>query len=176
MILCALRRAQKRSNYMGLLGKLFGISLHYIGAPVSGKAIPLHEVNDPAFAAGLLGKGIAIQPVVGSVFAPCDAKVDMLFETGHAVTLVTDFGAEILIHIGLDTVNLKGKYYTPQVKTGDTVKKGQLLIEFDLQAIKDAGYDSVTPMVICNSADYRTISTHTGVQVRAGEAVVKLSK
>lgn len=161
---------------MGLLGKLFRTSLHYIGAPVSGKAIPLHAVNDPAFAAGLLGKGAAIEPNVGRIVAPCDGRVDMCFETGHAVTLVADFGAEILIHIGLDTVNLKGKHFTPYVNKGDQVKKGQLLIEFDLQAIHDAGYNSVTPIVICNSDAYRTISTHTGVHIRAGEALIKLSK
>lgn len=161
---------------MGFFGKLFGTSLHYIGAPVSGTAIALHEVNDPAFAAGLLGKGMAIRPDTGKITAPCDARVDMLFETAHAVTLVTGFGAEILIHVGLDTVNLKGRHYTPHVSAGDQVKKGQLLLEFDLQAIKDAGYDTVTPIVICNSDAYRTISTHTGVQVHAGEAVIKLSK
>ena len=161
---------------MSFLAKLFGTFLCYIGAPVSGDAIPLHDVNDPAFAAGLLGKGIAIQPAEGKVYAPCNARVDMLFETAHAVTLVSEHGTEILIHIGIDTVNLKGKHFTAHVKNGEPVKKGQLLIEFDLQAIKAAGYDTVTPVVICNSDHYRTISTHTGKPVIAGEPVIKVSK
>ena len=161
---------------MGFLAKLFGIFLCYIGAPVKGISLPLHNVNDPAFAAGLLGKGVAIEPTEGRVIAPCNARVDMLFETAHAVTLLSEYGTEILIHIGLDTVNLKGKYYTAHVKNGDQVKKGQLLIEFDLQAIKAAGYDTITPVVICNSSQYRTISTRTGKPVEAGEAVIKVAK
>ena len=161
---------------MRFLAKLFGTFLYYIGAPVSGNAIPLREVNDPAFAAGLLGKGIAIEPAEGNIYAPCNARVDMLFDTAHALTLISEHGTEILIHIGLDTVNLKGAHYKAHVKNGDHVKKGQLLIEFDLQAIKNAGYDTITPVVICNSDQYRTISTHTGKPVIAGESVIKVSK
>lgn len=161
---------------MGFFGKLFGTSVCYIGAPVAGNAVALHQVDDPAFAAGLLGKGVAIEPSEGRIVAPCDGKVDMIFETAHAVTLTNDYGTEILIHVGLDTVNLKGKHYTAHVKGGETVKKGQLLIEFDLQAIKEAGYDTITPVVICNSDAYRTISTHSGKPVVAGEAVIKVSK
>ena len=161
---------------MGFLAKLFGTALCYIGAPVSGNAMPLHQVSDPAFAAGLLGKGIAIEPTEGRIVAPCNGRVDMIFETGHGVTLISGPGTEILTHVGLDTVNLKGKYYITHVKNGDQVKKGQLLIEFDLQAIKDAGYDTITPVVICNSEQYRTISTHTGKAVTAGEAVIRVSK
>ena len=161
---------------MGFLAKLFGVSMCYIGAPVAGNAVALHQVSDPAFATGLLGKGVAIEPSEGRIVAPCDATVDMVFDTAHAVTLKNDYGTEILIHVGLDTVNLKGKYYTAHVKAGDTVKKGQLLIEFDLRAIQKAGYDTITPVVICNSDAYRTISTHTGKPVAAGEAVIKVSK
>ncbi len=161
---------------MGFLSNLFGTSVQHIYAPVSGTAIVLNQVQDPAFATGLLGKGIAIMPSDGKVVAPCDATVDMLFDTAHAVTLISDFGAEILIHIGLDTVNLKGKFYTAHVQNGQQVKKGQLLIEFDLDAIKAEGYDTVTPMVICNSEHYRTISTYTGKPVSRGDAVIKVSK
>lgn len=161
---------------MGLLGKLFGTSVKYIYAPVSGMAIPLNQVADPAFATGLLGKGLAIRPSEGAIVAPCDATIDMLFDTGHAVTLISDFGAEILIHVGLDTVSLKGKHFTPRVEKGQQVKKGQLLIEFDLSAIKAEGFDTITPVVICNSEHYRSISTHTGKPVRTGEAVIKVSK
>lgn len=161
---------------MGFLSNLFGASVQHIYAPVSGTAIVLNQVQDPAFATGLLGKGIAIMPSDGKVVAPCDATVDTLFDTAHAVTLISDFGAEILIHIGLDTVNLKGKFYTAHVQNGQQVKKGQLLIEFDLDAIKAEGYDTVTPMVICNSEHYRTISTYTGKQVSRGDAVIKVSK
>ena len=161
---------------MEFLEKLFGTSLHYIGAPVKGKSVPLHQVEDPAFCTGLLGKGVAIIPSEGRIVAPCKAKIDTVFDTAHALTLITDFDAEILIHVGLDTVNLKGQHYKAHVKAGDIVKKGQLLIEFDLQAIRAAGYDPITPVVVCNSDAYRTFSTHTGVQVNATEAVIKLSK
>ena len=160
---------------MGFLASLFGASVNHIYAPVSGNALPLNQVQDPAFATGLLGKGIAIIPAEGRIVAPCDATVDTLFDTAHAITLLCDFGAELLIHVGLDTVNLKGRHFIAHVQSGQKVKKGQLLIEFDLEAVKAEGYDPVTPVVICNSEIYRTISTYTGKQVSQGDAVIKVS-
>lgn len=161
---------------MGFFANLFGGAAGCICAPVTGASIPLSQVADPAFAAGLLGKGVAILPTEGRIVAPCDGTVDMLFDTAHAITLISDFGAEILIHVGLDTVNLKGRHYTAHTKNGESVKKGQLLMEFDLNAIKAEGYDTVTPIVICNSEIYKTVSTYTGKPVTAGEAVIKVSK
>lgn len=161
---------------MGFFKKLFGTSLDELGAPLAGKAVPINEVSDPTFGEEILGKGIAIRPSDGKVYAPCDATVDMMFETGHAVSLVSDFGAEILIHIGLDTVNLKGEHYTVHVANGDKVKKGQLLIEFDREAVSAKGYDVITPVVICNSGDYSTFKTHVGTDVAVGQLVIELGK
>ena len=161
---------------MSFLKKLFSKSTDTVCAPVAGEVLPLSKVNDPTFSEEILGKGVAIQPSVGKVVAPCDATVDMMFETGHAVSLVADFGAEILIHVGLDTVNLKGEHYTVVAKSGDKVKKGDLLMEFDMDAIKAAGYDIITPVIICNTADYDTFETHVGKTVAAGEAVIDLAK
>ncbi|HIT33645.1 MAG TPA: PTS glucose transporter subunit IIA [Candidatus Faecousia intestinigallinarum] len=161
---------------MGFFSKLFGKEKDAICAPVSGEAVPISQVSDPTFGEEVLGKGIAIRPTDGKVVAPCDATVDMMFETGHAVSLIADCGAEVLIHVGLDTVSLKGKHYTVHAKNGDKVKKGDLLMEFDYQAIAADGFDTITPVVICNSADYTTFETHVGKTVTAGEVVIELAK
>ena len=147
---------------MGIFDKLFKKATDDLYAPVAGEVVAITEVSDPTFGEEILGKGVAIKPANGRVVAPCDATVDMMFETGHAVSLVADCGAEILIHVGLDTVNLKGEHYTIHAKNGDHVKKGDLLMEFDPEAIKAAGYDIITPVVICNSGDYGTITPHLG--------------
>ena len=159
---------------MGLFDKIFGKKFDEVCAPVAGEAVPSREVNDPTFGGAMLG--MAIKPAAGRVVAPCDATVDMMFDTGHAVSLTTDFGAEILIHVGIDTVNLQGEHYTVHCKNGDKVKKGQLLIEFDKDAIAAAGYDTVTPVVICNSDDFGTFETVTGKTVAEGDVVIKLAK
>lgn len=161
---------------MGLFDKLFGKKADALYAPVIGEAVPVSQVNDPTFSEEILGKGIAIRPSVGKVFAPCDATVDMMFETGHAVSLIAECGAEILIHVGLDTVNLKGQHFLIYAMNGDKVTKGQLLMEFDMDAIKAAGYDIITPMVICNSGDYGTFRTHVGKAVTNDDAVIELAK
>ena len=161
---------------MGLFDKIFGKKYDEICAPVAGEAVPSSEVNDPTFAEEMLGRGMAIQQAAGRVVAPCDATVDMMFETGHAVSLTTAFGAELLIHVGIDTVNLQGKHYTVHCKQGDKVKKGQLLIEFDKDAIAAEGYDTITPVVICNSDDFKTFETETGKLVAEGDVVIKLAK
>ncbi len=173
---------------MGFFQKLFGSSQEtpaapavpagpiQIFAPVAGEAVPISEVSDPTFGEEILGKGIAIKPTEGKVFAPCDGKVDMMFETGHAVSLVSDGGAEVLIHVGLDTVSLKGKHYTIHAHNGDQVKKGDLLIEFDVAAITAEGFDVITPVVICNSDAYGAIQPHTGKTVAPGDLILELEK
>lgn len=147
-----------------------------VGAPLKGEAVPSTEVNDPTFAEEMLGKGMAIKPAEGKVYAPFDGEVALVFDTKHAVSLVSEKGTEILIHVGLDTVMLKGEHYTTHVETGATVKKGDLLIEFDMEAIKAAGYDTITPVVICNADDYKDVIRTTGKQVEPGETVMELDK
>ena len=161
---------------MGFFKKLFGKPVDELCAPVAGNAVPVSQVPDPTFAEELLGKGIAIEPTEGKVYAPCDATVDMMFETGHAVSLVADFGAEVLIHVGLETVSLKGKHFTVHATNGSKVKKGDLLIEFDLEAIKAEGFNTITPMLVCNSGDYGTFKTSVGKAVTNADVVIELAK
>lgn len=161
---------------MGVFKKLFGKNTDNFYAPMAGKAVPITEVPDPTFAEGMLGNGIAIEPADGKVYAPCNATVDMMFTTGHAVSLVSDTGAEILIHVGLETVSLEGKPFKVHVANGDKVKKGQLLIEVDLQAVKNAGLPTITPMVICNTDSYPTFNTIVGTNVTNKDVVIELAE
>lgn len=161
---------------MGFLDKLFGKSELEICAPVAGKAVPVKEVSDPTFGEEIMGKGIAIRPTGNEIVAPCDCTVDLAFDTGHAVSLVSDFGAEILIHVGLETVSLKGEHFTVLVKNGDKVKKGDVLIKFDREAIAAAGFDTITPIVVCNSSDYATFNTYVDKDVNAGDKIIGLKK
>lgn len=162
---------------MGFLNKLFGKQEEKIeiAAPVDGEAVPVTEVNDPTFSEEILGKGIAIRPSGNQIVAPCDGTVEMMFDTGHAVSLTSTQGAEILIHVGLETVKLKGTHYTTHAANGDQVKKGQLLISFDREAIAADGYDTITPIVICNSDSFSQVEYRTGA-VNAGDTVLVLSK
>lgn len=167
----------ERNEYtMGFIDKLFGKKLEGIYAPVAGKAVAITEVPDPTFAEGMLGNGIAIEPAEGKVYAPCDATVDMMFDTGHAVSLVSDTGVEILIHVGLETVSLEGKPFTVHVHNGDKVKKGQLLLEVDLEAVKAAGLPTITPVLICNTDAYPTFKTHIDKEVSNEDVVIELGK
>lgn len=127
-------------------------------SPLNGKVINIKEVKDPAFSEEILGKGVAIIPEDGTLYAPCDGKISNLIDTFHAVGLTSDFGAEILMHIGFDTVKLKGKYFKAHVNEGDKVKKGDKLIEFDIEKIKDDGFDITTPVVICNYDSFNDLS------------------
>lgn len=128
-----------------------------ITSPVEGKVILLTEVKDPTFSQEILGKGAAIIPEKGVVYAPFDGKVDAVFETGHALGLVSEDGVELLVHVGIDTVNLKGKHFTPKKKSGDTMKKGDILLEFDIDKIKADGYDVTTPIIISNTEQFAKV-------------------
>jgi len=165
---------------MGLFDKLFGkketINPNHVYAPMAGKAVAITEVPDPTFAEGMLGNGIAIEPTEGKVYAPCDATVDMMFDTGHAVSLVSDNGIEILIHVGLETVSLEGKPFKIHVQNGQKVKKGALLLEADLEAIKAAGLPTITPVLICNTDAYPTFKTHVGTAVTNADVIIELGK
>ncbi|MEY8446293.1 beta-glucoside-specific PTS transporter subunit IIABC [Enterococcus ratti] len=125
-----------------------------IDLPLSGKALLLKEIADTAFSEGLLGKGLAIQPDTGKVYAPFDGTVETLFPTNHALGLKSLNGIELLIHIGVDTVNLKGEYFFPTIQQGVEFKKGELLLTFDLDKIQRAGYSTITPVVVTNTKDY----------------------
>ncbi len=123
-------------------------------SPLTGKVVPLAEVKDEAFSGELLGKGVAVDPTEGTVVAPCDGTVTTLFPTKHAIGIVTENGAEILIHLGLDTVKLEGEHFTAHIAQDDKVKKGQLMVTVDLDAVKAAGYSMVTPIIVTNTPDY----------------------
>ena len=146
-----------------------------ITAPVAGRSAALSEVNDDVFSKEVLGKGAAILPSEGKVYAPADGTLTVFFETGHAVGIQTAGGAELLIHVGLDTVNLQGKYFTPKAKAGDQVKAGQLLLEFDLEAIKKEGYDTVIPIIVTNTPDYSSVLPASEGTVKAGDTFLKLT-
>ena len=140
-----------------------------IEMPVSGKAAPLSEVNDTVFSGEVLGKGGAIFPEEGKVYAPADGTVTLFFDTGHAIGMCTENGTELLIHVGIDTVNLEGKYFEPQVTVDTKVKKGDLLLNFDLEAIKAEGYDTVIPVIVTNTADFEEVSLVNEGAAKAGE-------
>lgn len=125
-----------------------------VGSPLKGTVKPLSEIADEAFSTGAMGKGIAIEPAEGKVVAPVDGVLTSLFSTGHAIGITSDHGVDVLIHVGKDTVKLKGKYFVPKVKQGEQVRKGQVLMEFDAEAIKAEGYDITTPVIISNTGDY----------------------
>lgn len=128
-----------------------------ITSPIQGEAKDLEEVEDEVFSGGVLGNGVAILPTKGEVVAPCDGKVMTFYPTGHAMGIKSDDGAEILIHIGMDTVKLEGKYFTPKIKQGDSVRKGQVLLTFDIEGIKKAGYSILSPIIITNGGDYNDV-------------------
>lgn len=125
-----------------------------IASPMAGEVVELKEINDVTFAGEHMGKGIAIRPTSGRVVSPVNGVVQTVYRTKHAIGLVSDDGVEMLIHIGQDTVQLKGQHFTPHVKDGDRVSVGDLIMEFDLQAIKDAGYETVTPIIVANTSAY----------------------
>ncbi|MDU5109026.1 MAG: beta-glucoside-specific PTS transporter subunit IIABC [Clostridium sp.] len=152
------------------------ISNTIVLSPIEGKAVSLKQVNDITFSEEIMGKGAAIIPTVGRAIAPIDGVVSALFETKHAIGLTSDNGAEILIHIGLNTVKLGGKYFTAHVKSGDRVKAGDLLVEFDIKAIKEEGYEVITPVLVTNSHDYSDILSYIDRDVKEKEELIKAIK
>ena len=141
-------------------------------SPMAGTAVPLDQVKDESFAKGMLGPGIAVEPSSGVVVAPCDGKVTVAFPTGHAYGLKSASGLQVLIHIGMDTVKLDGKGFTPKVAKGDFVRRGDVLAEVDLDVIREAGYDTVTPVVVTNKKKFAAITPAEAGPVAFGDTII----
>ncbi len=150
------------------------VSAFTLGAYADGEIVPLEKVEDEVFSQGILGKGIAIRPMAGVIFAPCDGVACNLVDSKHAIGIQTEDGFNLLIHVGIDTVNLKGKHFEYAVKDGDKVKKGDALIRFDKAAIERAGYKTVTPMVIADAEGIKDIKTVASGKVSAGDTVIEI--
>ena len=173
----------KGSLIMGFFKKLFGKADqpaasdgNKLYAPLNGRAVPITEVPDPTFAEGLLGDGIAIIPTDGRVCAPTDGTIETIFDTGHALCMKSVTGVEILIHVGLETVGLNGGPFRIHCKNGDTVRRGQLLIEADLGAIQAAGLPIITPVLVCNSDCYTGFDALTGRNVTQDDIIISVAK
>jgi PTS system beta-glucosides-specific IIC component len=145
-----------------------------VAAPVTGNVIALSDVKDEAFSSGAMGQGLGIEPTEGKVYAPIDGEITTFFPTGHAIGITSDNGIEILIHVGMDTVELNGKGFTPKKKQGDRVTKGELMLEFDMNLIKEAGYSTVTPMIITNSEDFADIIPAEPGSITHGQDAITL--
>ena len=167
---------------MDFFNKLFGkaekapsFDGNKLYAPLNGRAVPLSDVPDPTFAEGLLGNGIAIIPSDGKVYSPVDGTIETIFDTGHAIYMKSVTGVEILIHLGLETVSLGGAPFTALCKNGDTVKKGQLLLEADLDAIMASGLPIITPVLVSNSANFSAVETAAGSFVTNDDIVISVA-
>lgn len=160
--------------FNGLFGKKEGKKVITVASPAKGKCISITEVNDPTFSAEVLGRGIAVIPSEGVFYAPADGKVTMAFATGHAVSMETLEGVELLMHVGIDTVELQGKYFQMKVSNGQNIKKGDVLIKADLEGIRGEGYDTVAMLVVCNTDDFAEIDCISGREVQPGDEVMRL--
>lgn len=145
-----------------------------INSPLSGQLIPLTQCGDDTFASGLLGKGIAIEPNDGKIYSPFNGKISSLIDSHHAIGLTSEQGVELLIHVGIDTVALKGQYYTPHVAVNDVVVAGQLLLTFDQSAIRQAGYSLTTPVIVINSDDYTAVNCIATQRVEHDQPLLQL--
>lgn len=150
------------------------IDKEMVVSPLAGALQPLESLPDEAFASGAMGKGIVIEPSSGKLTSPVNGTVTTVFPTGHAIGITSDGGAELLIHVGVNTVKLKGKHFDKKVQEGDKVVQGQLLLEFDLEAIRAAGFVTATPVIVTNSAEYLDVLKNTGSEVTNGEALLTL--
>ena len=159
--------------FQNLLGKDNRIA---IAAPVAGKLVSIREVNDPTFGEEILGKGVAIIPQDNKICAPADGVISTVFPPGHAAAMKSSDGVEILIHVGLDTVKLDGKYFTIHASEGQEVKKGDLLLEADMEQIKAEGYDIITPIVICNTDEFSDFQMAESADVSQGDEILTIQK
>ena len=170
------KRAPKAASAPAIVGSVDAVDqAGTLAAPMTGNAIALTSVPDPVFASEAMGKGVAIEPTEGGVYAPVSGQISMAAGTGHAIGLLAKDGCEVLIHIGIDTVELEGAPFEVVVKAGDTVKAGDLLVRADLDAIKAAGKPTTTMLIVTNTDDYASVDAMLG-SVKAGAAVVKAAK
>ena len=146
-----------------------------VSSPLAGTAIPLEQVKDESFAKGMLGPGIGIEPADGLVVAPFDGTVTVAFPTGHAYGLKSASGVQVLIHVGMDTVKLDGKGFTPRVAKGDIVRRGDVLAEVDLDVIREAGYETITPVVVTNKKKLGAITPVASGQIQRGDALLDVA-
>ena len=160
---------------MGLFDKLFQGNKIEIASPVNGQIVPISHVSDPTFSEEMVGKGVAIIPSDGKFYSPADGTLVSLFPTGHAFCLNTVDGAEVLVHIGIDTVKLKGEFFNTIATQGATVKKGDLIVEVDLDGVKNAGYEIITPIVVANYGKFSKLDRNTG-SVNSGDAAITDSR
>lgn len=145
---------------------------YIISSPVSGRAVPLSKVDDAVFSSGVLGKGMAVIPEEGKLYSPVNGTITALFDTKHAIGITCENGAEILIHIGIDTVNLQGEHFMAHAKVGDEVQVGTLLVEFDREKILELGYDLITPVLIVNYGSLHDVVLAEEREIRAGEKLM----
>lgn len=164
---------------MGLFDKILkgaDSSAYTLVSPLDGETVPLSMVPDPAFSDGILGKGVAIIPSSNVLCSPCDGTIDLMFDTGHAVNIVSNSGMEVLVHLGLETVALKGKHFKKLKATGNKVKKGEPLIEFEREQIAKEGYNTIVPIVICNTDSFSAVNPIEGIPVKTGDQILSVKK
>ncbi|EMF0566351.1 MULTISPECIES: beta-glucoside-specific PTS transporter subunit IIABC [Enterococcus] len=164
------------TNQQTTAGDTISSARHNLKSPLSGKVLPLSDVPDKVFSSGAMGKGLAIDPEKGELIAPADGEITTIFPTGHAVGLTTKDGIEILMHIGMDTVELEGQWFETFVKQGDQVKAGDLLVRFDIEAIKAAGYSVITPIVITNTEHFADVLELNQEELIASEDFLAIVK
>lgn len=168
--------AQDTNKEEGIKGSIDTIVQSHIPAPIKGKVIPLEKIEDTVFSSGAMGKGAAIEPTEGTVVSPFDGTVATIFPTKHAIGLVSQDGVEVLIHIGMDTVQLNGKHFEVFVESGATIKKGQKLITFDINGIRKEGYKTITPIIITNTANYLEVTPTESKDVAFDEIIITVVK
>lgn len=160
---------------MGLFSRIMGKTVVEIASPSEGEAVALSTVSDQTFAQEILGKGVAIKPVTGRFYAPAEGELVSMFPTGHAYAIRTKEGTEVMVHIGFDTVKLKGEHFQVHAKEGDQVKAGDLLVEVDLEAVAAAGYETTTPVVILNTSEYASVDPSLG-EKKTGDTILSITK
>ncbi|MCL1987244.1 MAG: PTS glucose transporter subunit IIA [Firmicutes bacterium] len=155
---------------------MFGRKPTKILAPVAGSTVPLSQVKDAAFSTELLGKGLAIKPTANKLVSPINGRMSHVFKTGHAATIQSDDGIEILIHIGINTVELNGANFKTFVSSGQQVKVGDPIIEFDREKITAAGYDTIIPILVVNHEEFKNLTFNTGMTVQPGTEIMTVKK